>query len=249
VPAVPQGDTPEVRAPRDELVAEVVVAMTDTLRDDFDVADSLYTLTTACVELLDVDAAGMLLIDEHERLIPVAATHDRSEHLERLQIMTREGPCLDAVRTQEAVSSSDDLDQDAERWPGFVRQARTEGFRTAHAVPMALRGEVVGALGLFGARPGALPATDQRIALHLATSAAIGITHRRTLRGVETVKDQLQHALQSRIIIEQAKGFLAERHRLDVADAFKRLRRHARNNKQPLTTVARDIVDGTLDLP
>jgi GAF domain-containing protein len=236
-----------VGTPRDELIAEVLVALTDTLRDDFDVADMLYTLTTACVELLDVDAAGMLLVDEQGRLVPVAATHDGSEHLERLQVLVREGPCLDAVRANEPVSSVD-LDDDGERWPDFTRQARTEGFRSAHAEPVALRSEVVGGLNLFRLRPGPLPPADQRIAQFLSAAAAIGILHRRAQRSVETVREQLEHALTSRIVIEQAKGFLAERHMLDVGTAFARLRNHARSRSQSLTTVARAVIEGSLDI-
>jgi uncharacterized membrane protein YphA (DoxX/SURF4 family) len=203
-----------VNPPRDELVAEVIVALTDKLREDFDVADMRYTLTTACVELLDVDEAGMLLVDDEGRLVPVAATHDGSDHLERLQILVREGPCLDAVRADEPVYSLDlDGDQDAERWPAFTRQARAEGFRAAHAEAVALRGEVVGGLNLFRREPGPVPAADRRIAHFLATAAAVGILHRRAQRNAETVTEQLEHALTSRIVVEQAKGFLAERRR------------------------------------
>ena len=235
-----------MRARRDELVAEVVVALTDTLRDDFDVADMLYTLTTACSELLDVDAAGMLLVDEQGRLIPVAATHDGSENLERLQVMTREGPCFDAVQSVTAVSSAD-LDQDIGRWPVFVGEARAEGFRAAHAEPVALRGEVVGGLNLFRTRPGPVPPSDARIAHFLARAAALGILHRRAHRDVETVNAQLQRALESRVAIEQAKGVLAERHDLELGTAFARLRTHARNTGQTLTVVARAVLAGTVD--
>jgi GAF domain-containing protein len=232
---------------RDELVAEVMVALTDTLRDDFDVADMLYTLTTACVDLLDVDAAGMLLIDEEGQLVPVAATHDGSENLGKLQVMVREGPCLEAVRTIEPVHSAD-LDDDAGRWPEFARQARAEGFRAVHAEPVVLRVEVVGALGLFRSQPGPVPAVDQRLAQFLTRATAIGLLHRRAQANVETVNEQLKHALTSRIVIEQAKGFLAERHTLDVDSAFGRLRSHARRNGQPLTKVARAIIEGSLDI-
>ena len=173
-------------SPRDELVAEVVVALTDTLSDGFDVADLLYTLTTACVELLDVDAAGVLLVDEQGRLVPVAATHGGSANLKNLQILVKEGPCLDAVRASGTVHSTD-LDDDVDRWPAFARQARAEGFRAAHAEPVALHAEVVGGLNLFRREPGPLPAADQRIAHFLGTAAAIGILHRRAQVNVETV--------------------------------------------------------------
>jgi GAF domain-containing protein len=233
--------------PRDELVAEVVVALTDTLSDGFDVADLLYTLTTACVELLDVDAAGVLLVDEQGRLVPVAATHGGSANLENLQILFKEGPCLDAVRASGTVHSTD-LDDDVDRWPAFARQARAEGFRAAHAEPVALHAEVVGGLNLFRREPGPLPATDQRIAHFLGTAAAIGILHRRAQVNVETVNQQLEHALTSRVVIEQAKGFLAARHALDLGTAFIRLRGHARSRQRPLTDVARAVLDRSLDL-
>jgi GAF domain-containing protein len=236
-----------VRASRAELIAEVMLAMTDTSRDDFDVAGLLYTLTTACVELFDVDAAGMLLIDEHGRLVPVAATHDGSEHLERLQIMTREGPCVDAVRAVDTVGC-DDLDDEADRWPQFVRQARAEGYRAVHAAPVALRADVVGGLNLFRTQPGPVPAADQVLLGPLASAAAVGILHHRAQRDVGTVNEQLKHALSSRIIIEQAKGVLAERHALHLAAAFTRLRSHARSHQQPLATIAQAVVEGTLDL-
>ncbi len=236
-----------MKAPRDELIAEVMLAMTDTLRDDFDVAGLLYTLTTACVELFDVDAAGMLLIDEQGQLVPLAATHDGSEHLERLQIMTREGPCLDAVRGVDTVRC-DDLNDEAERWPEFARQARAEGYRAAHAAPVALRADVVGGLNLFRTQPGPVPAADRVLVGHLATAAAIGIVHHRAQRNVGTVNEQLKRALTSRVVIEQAKGLLAERHRLDLAAAFTRLRSHARSHNQRLTNVAQAVVEGTLDL-
>ena len=223
------------------------MALTDTSGDGFDVADLLYTLTTACVELLDVDAAGVLLLDEQGRLAPVAATHDGSENLENLQILIKEGPCLDAVRAVEPVHCAD-LDDEAGRWPAFAGQARAEGFRAAHAEPVALRAEVVGGLNLFRREPGAMPATEQRIAHFLATAAAIGILHRRSQRNVETVNQQLEFALTSRVVIEQAKGVLAERHTLDLGAAFTRLRSHARSRSQPLTNVARAVLEGSIDI-
>jgi GAF domain-containing protein len=143
---------------------------------------------------------------------------------------------------------SDDLEQEIERWPEFVRQARAEGYRAAHAAPVALRADVVGGLNLFRTQPGPLPAAEQVLVRHLATGAAIGILYHRAQRRVGTVNEQLNHALTSRIVIEQAKGLLAERHRLDLDVAFTRLRGYARSNSQPLRDVAQAEVDGTLDL-
>ena len=152
----------------DQSLAETLLSLADTDGADFDPAELLYTLTTATVRLLEVDAAAVLLIDEHDRLVPVAATNDSTVELENLQVQVRQGPCLECTRTQEAVLSAD-LDADAHRWPEFVRLARDEGFRSVHAEPLCLRGQVVGGLNLLRARTGLLPTKDQMKAQQLAT--------------------------------------------------------------------------------
>ena len=232
----------------DESLAEALLSLTDTGGSDFDPAVLLYALTTAGVRLLDVDAAAVLLIGEDGRLVPVAATHDSTEQLEKLQVQVREGPCLDCTRTKTAVTSAD-LDLDAYRWPKFARLAREEGFRSVHAEPLHLRGEVVGALNLLRFRAGLMSAEEQRQAQQLATGAAIGLLHRRALRQVNTVAAQLQEALESRVEIEQAKGVLGERHGLGPSVAFERLRSTARRRRVPLRHVARDVLEGRIDLP
>ena len=232
----------------DQSLAETLLSLADSGRPDFDPAELLYTLTTASVRLLDVDAAAVLLIDEDDRLVPVAATNDSTVELENLQVQVRQGPCLDCTRTREAVFSAD-LDVDAHRWPEFVRLAREEGFRSVHAEPLVLRGQVVGGLNLLRARTGLLNAEDQTQARQLATAAAIGLLHRRALHHVETVRAQLQYALGSRIDVEQAKGVFAERHGLTPEAAFERLRSEARRGRVPLRRLARDVLGKPPDPP
>ena len=231
----------------DESLADTLLSLTDTGADYFDPAVLLYSLTTAGVRLLDADAAAVLLVDEHGRLVPVAATHDSTEQLEKLQVQVRQGPCLDCTRSRAAVLSAD-LGLDVHRWPEFARLAREEGFRSVHAEPLHLRGEVVGALNLLRSRTGLLSAEHQRQAQQLATGAAIGLLHRRALHRLETVAAQLQEALDSRVEIEQAKGALAERHGLDPAVAFERLRSAARRRGMPLRHLARDVLNRRIDL-
>ncbi len=232
----------------DESLADTLLSLTDTGADDFDPAVLLYVLTTASVRLLDADAAAVLLVDERGRLVPVAATHDSTEQLEKLQVQVRHGPCLECTQTRMAVRCAD-LGFEVQRWPEFTRLAIEEGFRSAHAQPLQLRGEVVGALNLLRRRPGLLSAEHQRQTQQLATGAAIGLLHRRALHRVETVAAQLQGALDSRVEIEQAKGALVERHGLDPGVAFERMRSAARRRGMPVRLVARDVLDRRIDLP
>lgn len=225
---------------------DVVLSLTDTSGPEFDLTELLYTLIEASVAVLDVDAAGVLLLDEQSRLIPIAATHDSTEYLEKLQVYRREGPCLDSVRAGTVVSC-DDLDSEGDRWPEFSRQALAEGYRAVYAVPLCLRADVVGGLNLFRDSTRRMSDTDQKTAQQLATAAAIGILHRRAVTKLDTVNKQLEKALQNRIVIEQAKGFLAALHRVAPRAAFNQLRTYSRPRGIPVAEVARAVLDRRLD--
>jgi len=232
---------------REQRLVEAAVVLADTLREDFDLSEVLYDLTASCVELLDVDTAGLLLADEDGRLHTVASSHEGTRLLELFQLQTDEGPCVDCFRTAAPVSC-ENVPGAGGRWPRFTPQARSEGVRSVHAVPMQVRERVIGGLNLFRCRPGAVPGTDLAIAQSFATAATIGILNTRAKRSSDLLNEQLQNALNSRVIIEQAKGYLAERHQESLTDAFVRMRNHARSHSQRLTTVAREVVGGALDL-
>jgi len=231
----------------DVQLADVFVEMADTLVDDFDVIDFLHVLTERCVQLLDVSAAGLLLTDQHNALQVVAASSERTRLLELFQLQTDEGPCVDCFHTGQPVSVAD-LSSGG-RWPRFTAVAAEAGFAAVHALPMRLRADVIGAVNLFGTQPGALDGEKLRIGQALADVATIGLLQQRAIRQRDTLTEQLQHALNSRILIEQAKGVLAERYHLDVADAFALLRDGARSRKRRLSELAQAIVDGTELLP
>ena len=236
---------------RTQRLPEVLLELTDTLGPDFDAAGLLFGLALVSTELLDIDAAGVLLLDEQGRLIPVAATHNSTDHLEHLQAATDRGPCRESIRDDRSVSCPDldhDHDHDRERWPDFARQARDEGFRSVHALPLSLHGYVVGGLNLFCCATGVLSDADRHIAGLLATAAATGLLHRRTVHHLETANSQLQQALTSRIVIEQAKGFLAARLGTDPEVAFDLIWAHARRRRQPLTQVAQAVTDSRIDI-
>ncbi len=233
--------------PREQRLTETFVELADTLVDDYDVADLLHALSDRCVELLDASAAGLLLTDQRGALRTLAASSEQTMLLELFQLEANEGPCLDCFRSGAPVVEPD-LSVATERWPHFVDRALRLGYRSVNALPMRLRNETIGALNLFSRNPGGLSPTDVGIAQALANVATIGILQERAIRRSELLAEQLQAALNSRVIIEQAKGVLAERGGLTMDQSFAQLRRFARSTNRRLSDTAQAVVSGVLDV-
>jgi GAF domain-containing protein len=231
--------------PRESLLARTFVELADTLVDDFDVVELLTLLADRCVDVLDVAAAGLMLASPEGELRVMASSSDAVRVIEIFELEAKEGPCVDCYRTGEPVVNQS-LGSADDRWPRFAPVARQAGFRSAHAIPMRLRGMVIGALNLFRIDEGQLRDVDVVAAQALADVATIGILQHRAMRETHIVNEQLAHALQSRIIIEQAKGVLAERANVDMEEAFVMLRSHARSHNERLADVAGDVVQGLL---
>lgn len=225
----------------DRQITQTFVELADTLVVGFDIIEILQTLTERCVDLLDVDAAGILLVDARGALQMVAASTEQARLLELFQVQEEEGPCLDCFHTGQQVACAD-LTVGPQRWPRFAAAARERGFAAVQAVPLRLRDQIIGAMNLLRAEPGAVPADDTAVAQSFADVATIGILNMRALALSEQVAEQLQIALNSRIVIEQAKGALAERRKVGVAAAFTMLRAYARSHNRQLTEVARAVV-------
>jgi GAF domain-containing protein len=232
--------------PREAELARTLVDLADTLVDDFDVVELLTLLATRCVALLDVDAAGIMLVGPDGSLRVVASSSDAIHVLELHELQAAEGPCLDAHRTDRAVIEGDLDAAGATRWPRFATEAVAAGFRSAGAVPMRLRGTVIGALNLFRRAPGPLEAADLVVAQALADVATIAVLQHRAANDVGRLNEQLTLALDTRVVIEQAKGMVAEHDRISVGDAFAALRRHARDRNLRLADVAERVVDRSL---
>jgi len=221
------------------------VEFADTFVDDYDVVDFLHRLAERCVELVTVSEAGIMLADRDGTLRYAASSSERMHLIELFELQHDEGPCLDAFRTGIPVHDSMTEETDT-RWPRFAPHARDVGFRSVSALPMRLRTQVIGALNLFSTAPELLSPENQQVAQALADVATIGILQERALGDGHVVTSQLEAALQSRVLIEQAKGMVAEHNHVSIDDAFNLLRGYTRKQNRLLRQTANDIIDGTL---
>jgi GAF domain-containing protein len=231
--------------PRESKLARTLVELADTLVADFDVVDLLTLLADRCVDVLDVSAAGLMLVAPDGELRVMASSSEAMRLLELFELQAEEGPCLDCYRTGFAVVNHD-LSTGSGRWPRFTTEALAAGFRSVHALPMRLRGTVIGALNLFHITEGKMRDVDVAAAQALADVATIAILQHRASLEAQVLNEQLHHALNSRIVIEQAKGVVAEREGLNMEQSFAALRRHARNNNLRLADVAAAVIGGSL---
>lgn len=231
-------------AMRESRLARTLIELTDTLVHGFEVVDLLHVLCERCVDVLEVDAAGVLLADEHGRLRLVAASSEQMRVLEAFEAQHREGPCVDAFQGVSQVVP--ELADAGDRWPMFAPRALDAGFHSAASFPLRLRLQCIGSLNVFLRAPGTLPETELGAAQALADAATIGILQERTLSESRGLSAQLQQALASRITIEQAKGVTSRALGVDVDQAFDRLRRYSQDKNEPIRDVAQQVVNGTL---
>lgn len=224
-----------------ERLADVFVEVADRLVDDYDVIEFLQLVTNRTAELIGASDVGLLLADQRGRLQFVAASNEGVKQLELFQVQNHEGPCLDAFRSGEAVVNAD-LDEANDRWPRFAPRATAAGFRSVHAIPLRLRVEVIGAMGVFGADVGRLEDADVQMAQALAHIATIGLLQEQISGRSEVLAEQLQSALTSRAAIEQAKGAIAEFRKVSIDEAYVILQANARGTQRRLSEVARSVL-------
>jgi GAF domain-containing protein len=232
---------------REGQLVETFVTLADTLVADYDVVDLLHTLVEKCAALLEASAAGIILSAGDGELEVVASTSERSRLVEILQLRAGSGPCVESFTTGRAVAIPD-IERTVDKWPKFRAGALAQGFASMHAVPLRLRATTIGSLNLFWDRIGGLSTGDTNTVQALADVATIGILQERAIRESAIVRQQLQHALSSRVLIEQAKGVVAYTHGVHMGDAFNRIREFARKNGLPLADVAERVVNRTLTL-
>jgi GAF domain-containing protein len=232
---------------REALLVRTLVELADNLVDEFDVIDVLTVLSDRCVEVLDVDSAGVMLAAPGGELQVVASSSAAMRGLELFELQANEGPCVDCFVSGQSIVNLE-LSAIDDRWPRFARRAVADGFHSVHALPMHLRGVTVGALNMFRIASGSLLAEDALVAQALADVATIAIIQHQTSVSASVLNSQLSEALNSRIIIEQAKGKVSEASGLDMDRSFQRIRNHARNHNLRLTELARGIAEGTTSI-
>ncbi|WP_035857944.1 GAF and ANTAR domain-containing protein [Cryptosporangium arvum] len=232
-----------------ERLASVFVEVADTLVEQFDLLEFLHMLTDRTADLVSAAAVGIVLADKDGRLEFMAGSDENVKLLELFQLQTQEGPCQEAYRLGKPVVNVD-LSQATPRWPRFAPQAAALGFRSVHAFPLRLRNHTIGALNVFGgALGGHFDANDVPVVQALADVAAISLLQERAIHRGEVLTEQLQGALNTRIVIEQAKGAIAQIHQISVDEAFIRLRAYARNNSKRLTDVAHAVIADPSSVP
>ncbi|MGD0606895.1 MAG: GAF and ANTAR domain-containing protein [Streptosporangiaceae bacterium] len=235
-----QGDWGE-DVTREAVLARVFVRLADTLASDFDVVDFLHGLSADSVEILRAAAAGVMLADARGGLRLIASSDERMRLLELFELQGAQGPCLDAYSSGRTVQAN--AADSRARWPVFAPQACDAGFQLMCAVPLRVRTDVIGALNLFRGSDEPFTGTEMAIAQAMAEMAAIGLIQERAARERNLLAAQLQSALNSRVIIEQAKGMISEYLAVTVDDAFKLLRNYAHYHNRRLSEVASDVVD------
>jgi GAF domain-containing protein len=231
---------------REASATAAFVAIANSLVEGYDPLDLFAGLTRDCARLFDIVAAGLLLADSSGVLHLMAASSERTHDLELFQLQRSEGPCLDCYRAGSPVLVAD-LGAEAQRWPAFVPAAAAAGFASVHALPMRLPNLVLGVLGLFGTAPGPLGDEDLALAQGLAHVASIALVVERAAADSAMVNAQLQTALDSRVVLEQAKGFLAQLGGLSTEGAFAALRGYARAHSQKISDVAARMIARDLD--
>jgi GAF domain-containing protein len=231
---------------REMLIVRTLVEIADSLVDEFDVVDLLTVLSDRCVEVLDVAAAGVMLATPGGGLQVVASSSEAMRTLELFELQADEGPCVDCYATATPMLNLD-LSTVGGRWPRFTARAAVGGFRSVHALPLRLRGRSIGVLNLFQTDKGALTEDDVSVAQALADVATIAILQHQAVVDAQIVNQQLTQALNSRIVIEQAKGRISEASGVDIEQAFRRLRNHARNHNIRLAELSASIAEGTIN--
>lgn len=234
------------RLDRDRRLLRTFAQLADTLVDEYDVVELMQQLADTCREELEVAAAGILLADPSGDLELVASTSEAGTVVEAL-LLGSQGPALGSYESGAvvAVPDIDDLGPNADE---FRRVARAAGYSSIFVIPLRLRDQTIGTLTLLQAA-GEEPSDDDLVvARALADVATIGILHERVLRESAILAEQLQHALNSRIVIEQAKGVVAYTVGVPIDEAFGLIRDHARRNSLRLGEVARQIVERRLVL-
>ncbi|TCL77937.1 MULTISPECIES: GAF and ANTAR domain-containing protein [unclassified Rathayibacter] len=232
---------------RTELLLETLTVVADTLVDDFDVVEFLHDLVERCAAIFDAVDVGLVLADSHGDLVVMASTSERLHLIEVLQLSAGDGPCVDSYESGSVVTAGD-RENITLRWPAFALAAQDSGYQSVHAVPLRLRQKTIGSLNFFSDSPGVFEVKDVLVAQTIADVATIGLVQEQAIREASLARAQLQHALDARIVIEQAKGIIAHSRNVDMESAWRTLRQYARSHESRVSDIAKAVVEGLVVL-
>ena len=224
---------------REARISAAFVSVADTLTTEYDMVDLLHTLVSECAGILGMEAGGLMLVDGNGDLQLMTSTSEAADLVEVMQLAAAAGPCIDCFRTGVAVSVREI--SESQQWPKFRTTAMEQGFHSVLATPMKLRGKILGTMNLFGITAGEVTARDAAVAQALADVATIGILQERVIQEGHLIEAQLHRALDSRILIEQAKGVIANELSLSMDDAFNLLRKYARDRNLTISSVSEQV--------
>ena len=227
-------------------VAEVLADFAQVITRHATTSEILHQLGEYCVELLPIQGAGVLL-EERGALRFATASDELGRQIEELEDRLHEGPCTTAFRTGTEVLLPD-LSQAVRQFPHFAPAALERGLGAVFALPLGIREHRVGALDLVSGVPVELDDGQLASARLLGDVAMSYVVNSRAFAEATKLAQQLQQALDSRVLIEQAKGRLSGLLGIGVSDAFELLRRRARNSRQPIGDVAMDVLNGSLNI-
>lgn len=228
-----------------DLLHSELAALTARATGDFDLNEALHQLSLTAAAALAVAGAGITVRVPGGRTKYITATDAVTLEVEKKQDALQQGACVDAIKSSEIVAVGD-LAADS-RWPDFRPHVLRAGFRAAAGVPIASQGRNVGALNLYDSDSRAWTTEEFTSARILADLAAGYLINTHLLGQAQTLAAQLQHALDSRVIIEQAKGALSARHGMTPDAAFEVMRSYARGSRIKLPQIAHDVITGQVD--
>jgi hypothetical protein len=231
---------------REVQLGGLLVRLADTLSDEVDLVELMTVLAEGTVSIMAVDEAGVVLADPRGSLRVVASSSERMRVLELYEIQNEDGPCLECFSSGEAVLNVHLGTKSDVRWPHFSPRARQMGYHVVHAFPIRHRTATIGMVNAFAVAEAELTGDEAKMGEAMAQMAAIGLLHQRALLDRDAVIEQLQHALDARVTVEQAKGILSERFGTSVADAYHLLRTYARRNATPVHSVAAAVLAGEI---
>ena len=204
------------------------------------VEDAMHEIVQTTHAIFDVDGAGLMLADAEHQLRNVAVSDDRLRHLEELQVRHHEGPCIAAFDDKELVGA-EDLTEDV-RWPLFSAAAVDRGVRAVLASPLPYNQDAVGVVTVLSEHAHPWSAEGELALLAFTDLAALLIASMMQGQQQSELAAQLQTALDSRAVIEQAKGVLIGQQGMSARAAYEQLRAQARSQRRKLAVVSAEVV-------